>query len=45
MAKVLYIEYDKEQVDLYSFTFKTYALNLEFVSENDPQKALREVGN
>ncbi len=45
MAKVFYIDDDKEQIELYGFAFKTYASDLEFVSENDPQKALREVGD
>ena len=28
MSKVLYIDDDKEQIDLYSFAFKTYAPDL-----------------
>ena len=43
MAKILYIEDDKEQIDLYSFAFKTYAPDIEFISENDPQQAINKI--
>ncbi len=43
MPKVLYIEDDKEQIDLYAFAFKTYAPDLEFIGERYPQEALDKI--
>ncbi len=43
MKKILYIDDDKEQLNLYKMSFSVNAPNLEFYTESDPLKAIERI--
>lgn len=43
MKKLLYIDDDKEQLELYKLAYSVHAPNIEFYTENDPHKAVAKI--
>jgi len=43
MKKLLYIDDDKEQLDLYKMSYAINAPNIEFYTESDPAKAIARI--